>query len=162
MKTSLLTPTFLLLSLAFCYGQGTDIRINDAVWTDDVNAQKHYTSKFQDTAPLGDLVIWMNISGSQKTWDKLKTNSKIPIKYKWFKKTGVTWLPKGNLVPVDKLNLADSALVKSLEQDLANNGSFVWNTWCVKNQDDVRTGTWKVNVVNSKNKKLGEYKIIVR
>ena len=162
MKTSLLTFTIIFFSLAYCYGQITDIQIKEAVWTNEVNAQKHYVTKYEDIAPLGDLVIWMNISGSKKTWEELKSNSKIPIRYKWFKKTGITWLPKGNLVPVDKLNMADSALVKSLEQELANNGSFVWNTWCVKDQDRVRKGTWKVNVVNSTNRKLGEYKIVVR
>jgi hypothetical protein len=134
------------LNTAEVHAKEPVIEVSEAVWTNGVE-NKNYLEKYDGTAPLGELYLWMRITCKKKALEFLKDKGKIPIRHKWYRCIGHKLLSEKTPKLIDAINLSigKKEKIEKIEMELNERGFFDWRTWSMKR--NMRRGVWYVYLV---------------
>ena len=126
------------------------ITVSEFAWTDKI-ADGQYVAKYDATAPLQPIYLWMRLRVETAAFDTLCAAGKLPIRHKWFHSLGSALMFEDTQCLTDAIPLAvgDVSQLQPLKRELDHQGFFDWRTWSMK--EHIRPGMWIVRLVYADN-----------
>lgn len=139
-------------------GHSQLITIEEVIWTNAVTPPS-IPNRYLDSIPLGHVGVWIKAHCQAAAWETVKENGSLPIRYKWFKRSGGAWSAKGVDAPDDRFNQNENAEPDSLTNPTQR---FYWYSWCLRKPPlRMSRGIWKVVITTAENMPLAEAEIVV-
>ena len=144
--------SILILVYTDINAQNIEIEILEFAWVDNITNGR-YSRKIEESTTIRSPYIYFKISGKEDLLNTIQSKETLPLRVKWFIKSGLSINRNKTEQPVASLNFSDTTDLAKLTDQLNKNGAFTISIWS-KSFKAIDSGNVTASLVYENNKVL--------